>query len=264
MARASAERREWSAHRISRCAPAILAVLLSGCVSTSRRDEVAKALGSGARAPAAREVTVEESYRLACPDVVEIAVAGSPQSSGKFVLNAEGRIALEEMHNPRVEGETAGSLAKRVAVELGVSEDQVTCRVVRHESRAIFVHGAITGGDRAIPYRGTENLVSFLRRCGGLAPAADVRDVHLVRGNVASGGRPQVFTIDLEAILVRGEPTTNVLLQPYDEIYIGARPRAMIGDAMPDLLRPLYRAFCKAFPNACPKDWRQPTRDSEP
>jgi protein involved in polysaccharide export with SLBB domain len=239
-------------------------LLLNGCVSTSRREEVAKALGSAAVAPATRSESVAESYRLACPDVVEIAVAGSPQASGHFVLNAEGRIALESMLNPRVEGETAASLAKRIAVEFGLSEDQVTCRVVRHESRVLFVHGPVTDGDRAVPYRGTENVVSLLRRCGGLAPAADVRDVHLVRANIASGGRPQVFTIDLEAILLRGDPTTNVLVQPFDDIYIGARPRAMIGDVMPDLLRPLYRGFCTVFPGACPKDRQQPPGDPEP
>lgn len=239
-------------------------LVMSGCATAPKREDVAKALGVGAAAPANREETVADSYRLACPDVVEITVAGMADASGRFVVNADGRIELASMENPRVEGETAAGLARRVAAELGVPDERVSCRVAEHRSRTVLVRGPVSGGDRSVPYRGTENVVGFLRRCGGLTPAADVRDLHVVRGNVASGGRPQVFAVDLEAILLRGDPTTNVLLQPFDEVYVGELPRAKVGKALPHWLRPLYRGFCGVFPAACPHDWRRQIRDPEP
>jgi protein involved in polysaccharide export with SLBB domain len=265
MARACIERRRRFGIGRSWCA--LLAAGLSlpaGCASTIKHEEVAKALGSGVQAPTNREETVAESYRLACPDVVEIAVDSMPQAGGRFAVDAEGRIALAVLENARVEGETVASLAKRVATGLGLEEDRVSCRVVQHQSRVVFVHGPINKGDRSVPYRGTENIVSFLRRCGGLMPSADVDDVHVVRGNVAHGVPPQVFAVDLAAILLRGEPGTNVLLQPFDEIYIGERPRAKFGEALPHWLRPIYRGFCGLFPGACAHDWRQQIRDPEP
>lgn len=251
--------------RRSGCALAgVLALVLSGCATTSKREAVARALGTGAAAPANREETVADSYRLACPDVVEIAVADRADIGGRFVVNAEGRIGLAYLENPRVEGETAASLARRVAAELGMPDERVTCRVAEHRSRTVLVRGPIEGGDRAIPYRGTENVVGFLRRCGGLTPAADVGDVHVVRGNVAHGGRPQVFTVNLEAILLGGDPTTNVLLRPFDEVYVGELPRAKLGKALPHWLRPVYRGFCGVFPGVCPHDWRRQIGDAEP
>jgi protein involved in polysaccharide export with SLBB domain len=242
-----------------------LLVLLAaaGCV-TPRRAQVADALGHGATAPVNREETVAQSYRIACPDVVELAVARDPASSGRYVVNAEGRIALTALENPRVEGETAAALARRVAAELGLAEADVRCRVVGHESRAVHVHGPVEGGDRAVPYRGTENVVAFLRRCGGLKPSANVRDVHVVRGNLAAGGKPQVFRVDLEGILLRGEAGTNVLLQPFDEVYVGELPRSLLGKAIPHWLGPTYRGFCALFPGACPRDNSRKTNTPEP
>jgi hypothetical protein len=70
--------------------------------------------------------------------------------------------------------------------------------------------------------------------------------------------------VDLEAILLRGDPRTNVLIQPFDDIYVGERARSRIGRALPEWLRPLYRGFCGIVPGACPHDWRQQIRDPEP
>src|SRR6266545_4174679 len=82
----------------------ILLSLCGGCAS--KRDQIAQALGSGVRAPAIREVSVEDSYRLAYPDTVEIAVAGMPQFSGQFAINVDGRIDLASLDNPRIDGQT--------------------------------------------------------------------------------------------------------------------------------------------------------------
>ena len=241
---------------------AVLACLLAGGCTTPHK-RVSQALGSDAIAPVDREETVAESYRIACPDVVEITIDGA-SSGGQFVVNAEGRIAFAPLDKPRVEGETSASLAQRIATELRLKPEQVHCKVVAYRSRAIYVHGPIEGGDRAVIYRGTESVVGLIRRCGGLTPAADFKDIHVVRGNVAQGGRPQVFAIDLEAILLRGEPQTNVPLQPFDEIFIGETPRSKIGRALPHWLRPVYRGFCGLIPSACAHDWRQQIRDPEP
>jgi protein involved in polysaccharide export with SLBB domain len=184
--------------------------------------------------------------------------------SGAYTVGPEGRIQLTALGNPRIEGQTTAVLTDRVAAELGLLVAQVKCRVVEHQSRVIFVHGPIEGGDRAVLYRGPESVVSFLRCCGGLTRGADVRDIAVVRGNVARGTKPQVLPVDLEAILLRGEAESNVLLQPFDQVCIGELPRSKFGRALPHWLRPLYRGLCGAVPSLCPHDWRQQIRDPEP
>jgi hypothetical protein len=62
--------------RTGRCCAllAFLALLPAGC--TTSRAQIERALGGVAVAPVIREQTVEEGYRIACPDVVEITVVG--------------------------------------------------------------------------------------------------------------------------------------------------------------------------------------------
>lgn len=251
-------------HTGGKCALAalVLAAATSGCHST--RTQVAQALGTNSPAPVIREQTVEESYRIGCPDIVDISVEGMPEVSGQYPVSPDGRITLASLGNPRVEGHTTTTLADCVASEFGLLSGQVRCRVAEHRSRVVFVHGPIDGGDRAVMYRGPENVVSFIRRCGGLKPGADLQDIHIIRGNVAQGIKPQVIVVDLEGILLRGEPRTNVLLQPFDELCIGELPRSRIGKALPHWVRPIYRGFCGFFPWLCAHDWRQQIRDEEP
>ncbi len=240
----------------------MLASLAGGCAS--KRDQVAQALGSDVRAPVIRDVSVEEAYRLAYPDAVEIHVEGRPDCSGRFPISVEGRIAIKCLDNPRVDGGTIGNLQRQIAHQLGLPAERVRCRVIAHGSRVVYVRGPIEGGDRAVPYQGPESVVGLIRRCGGLLSTANMNDIHVVRSNVPLGMKPQVFAVDLEAILLRGEPQTNVLLQSFDEIYIGELPRAKLGKALPDWLRPVYRGFCSVLPGLCPHDWRQQIGDPSP
>jgi protein involved in polysaccharide export with SLBB domain len=245
------------------CAPILFIIALFPIACASKREQIAQSLGNSTPAPVIREQTVEESYRVACPDVIEVKVAGMPES-GRYAIDPDGRVSIAALGNPRVEGQTVVGLAGFIAGELHLPAEKVKCQVIEHRSRVVFVRGQMDGGDRAVPYRGAENVVSFIRRCGGLKQGADVRDIHVVRSNLDRGEKPQVFTVDLEAILLRGEPQTNVLMQPFDELFVGELARSKIGEAMPGWLRPVYRGFCNIFPSFCPSDWRGQFRDPEP
>jgi protein involved in polysaccharide export with SLBB domain len=234
----------------------------SGCVTS--RERIAEAMASKAPAPVLREQTVEEGYRIACPDVVEITLDGMPELSGEYPVTTEGRIELAAFGNPRIEGQTSSSLVEFLAVELRLPAERIHCKVASHRSRVVFVHGPIEGGERIEVYRGPENVVAFLRRCGGLSSGADVCDVHVIRGNVASGAKPQVFRVDLEAILLRGDARTNVLLQPFDEICVGELPRSRIGKTLPGWLRPFFHGFCDLAPGLCPQTKWKPSGEPEP
>lgn len=240
----------------------VLLLLMGGCAS--KRDRVEQTLASGARAPTVNDAAAEESYRLAFPDAVEIAVVGRPECSGRFAINVEGRLDIPSMQNPRVDGTTIPAVQYLIAQELDVPLENVHCRVIAHRSRTVYVRGAIDGGDRAVPYQGPESAVSFIRRCGGLQPSANFKDIHVVRSNLPLGSKPQVFAVDLEAILLRGEAKSNVLLQSFDEVYVGELPRAKLGRALPDFLKPVYRGLCGIVPGFCPHDWRQQIRDPAP
>jgi protein involved in polysaccharide export with SLBB domain len=164
-------------------------------------------------------------YKIACPDVVELAV--NPRlDGGRAPVEPDGTIALTSGGRVRVDGLTVGEVADKLAADLHVSRPDIHIRIAEFASRQVFLCGPVAGTERAVPYQGPEPVVAFLRRIGGLAREAEPRDVHVIRANVASGRRPEVFEVDLKAILLDHDDKTNVLLQPYDQVYVGESARA--------------------------------------
>ena len=244
------------------CAVLLILTMPIGCAT--RRGQVAEALGTGRPAPDCRETGLGDCYHLACPDRIEIAVAGHPEVGGQFTLDTEGRIDSPALNNLRLDGASSKRVVIMVAHELNVPEENVHCRIVGYESRFITVHGPIEGGDRAIPYVGPETIVDFIRRSGGVLAAADLKEIHVVRGNLALNRQPQIFTVDLQDIFLNGNPQTNIIIEPFDNVWIGELARSKLGKALPKWLRPVYRGFCRVVPALCPKDWSQQIHDDVP
>ena len=63
------------------------------------------------------------------------------------------------------------------------------------------------------------------------------RDTRPVRPNVAAGKRPEVFPIDLEAILLKHDRRSDLTLEPGDQVYVGETLRSSWGRCLPPWLR---------------------------
>ncbi|HEY1375994.1 MAG TPA: polysaccharide biosynthesis/export family protein, partial [Gemmataceae bacterium] len=167
------------------------------------------------------------AYTLACPDEIELAVGPRPDVGGRFAVEPDGAIPVGSAGRLRVDGLTAAEVAGKVATVLAVPRQDVQVRVAEYASRQVFLCGPVAGHERAVPYRGPETVVEFLRRTDGVSREAEPREVHVVRANVAAGRRPEVFPVDLHAILADGDGKTNVRLQPYDQVYVGETARSV-------------------------------------
>jgi hypothetical protein len=75
--------------------------------------------------------------------------------------------------------------------------------------------------------------------------------VYVVRPNVADGGRPEVFRVDVEAVLLDNDQATNVPVRPSDQVYVGETHRSSFSRVLPDWLRPVYRKLAGLLPD----DW---------
>jgi polysaccharide biosynthesis/export protein len=166
------------------------------------------------------------AYTVACPDVIELNVASRPDLSGRATIEPGGAISFGSGDRLRVDGLTPDEIAENIAIELPCSRSAVQVRVAEYVSRQLFLCGPVEGEERAVPYQGPEVVVDFLHRVGGLPREAEPRDVHVVRANVALGRRPEVFNVDLKAILLQNDAKTNVILEPYDQVYIGESARS--------------------------------------
>jgi hypothetical protein len=94
-----------------------------------------------------------------------------------------------------------------------------------------------------VAYQGPETVLDLLQRVGGLGSGA-AGDVQIVRAHVADGGAPEVFQVDLEAILRKKDQETNVRLEPFDQVYIGQSHRCLLSSCLPPWMRPLFEGAC--------------------
>jgi protein involved in polysaccharide export with SLBB domain len=222
------------------CRLGLALCLLGGCAGT--RPHVDQAVKADRDGPVRNE-GVTAQYAIRCPDVLEIAVAGRPDLGARPAVAADGRLDLEALGRPRVEGQCATEVARTVADAAGVSPEDVRVRIAEYNSQQVYLFGEVIGLHRAVAYQGPETVLDLLQRVGGITPGAAEGDVHVIRSHVADGRDPQVFNIDLRAITMQKDQATNVRLQPFDQVYVGQTRRAVIDRCVPPWLRPAYQSL---------------------
>jgi protein involved in polysaccharide export with SLBB domain len=227
-----------------RCALAC-ALLLAGCRTT--HPNVDRNLLSD-RGQAQHNAGVAQSYTVTCPDVLDLSIAGHAELSGPHPIGVDGRLDLDPVGRPRVEGATAEEIGVQLADFVGVPSDQVQVRVAEYHGECVFLFGEVIGMQRAVPYKGQETVVELLQRTGGITAGAAPRECYVVRPHVGDTQRPQVFHVDLEAIVVEHDQRTNVRLQPFDQVHVAGTRCAGLEKCVPPWLRPLYKRLCGWLP----------------
>jgi polysaccharide biosynthesis/export protein len=220
---------------------AMVFLVLAGCAAEKMQVDQALLADTGA---AARNQGVLDSYQVACPDVLEVRVAGRPDLSGSRPVGPDGCIDVEDGLRVRIEGLTQSEIVPVVAREVEIAHDRVSVQVIENRSQQVYLFGEVAGMQRSVPYIGPETVLDLLHRTGGVTPGAEVGRVYLIRPHIADGGNPEVFHVDLEAILHRGDQSTNVRVQPFDQVYVGQSKKRSYQKCVPPCLMPLYETAC--------------------
>jgi protein involved in polysaccharide export with SLBB domain len=229
---------------LSSCAVAgaglFLALTAAGCATNRALD---RALLAGPISQTNSQ-EVAEGYHVQCPDVLDLAVDLRPDiRGGRHQVGPDGCIGLGPAGRMRVEGLGLTEIAARIAMAAAVPRAAVQVRVADYRSQQVYVFGQVSGLQRAVPYCGPETVRDFLQRAGGIAPGAEPTELHVVRANVADGKRPEVFAVDLKAIVMKKDEHTNVRLEPFDQVFIGETRQSSYEKVIPPLFRPLYEAL---------------------
>jgi hypothetical protein len=145
---------------------------------------------------------------------------------------------------PRVEGQTVEQIGQAICEQRGVPLGTVSVRVAEYRSQHVYVGGPGIGVQRAVPYRGPETVVDFLQRVGGVAAGAAAGDVHVIRDGVVDNRPPQVYHVDLKAVLLDQDQRTNIRLRPFDQVYVGETRASFVEHCIPRWVRPLYDKLC--------------------
>jgi protein involved in polysaccharide export with SLBB domain len=225
---------------------AALALTGAGCGDL----RVFRAPGPPAEPPAVVAPAGEPVYSLGTPDVLRVRLHDRPDFDVVASVDVDGRVMLgDSVGAPPVAGKSLAEARDLIAKFAGTTPDKVTVELEDARTAKVYLVGPVNNRQRPIPYQGPERILDFLRRVGALQPGCtDVRDVSVVRPNVAAGGKTQVFPVDIEAIILDNEPGSNLVVLPGDQVYVGETRRSSFTRLLPRWLRPLYRKALGLLP----------------
>jgi protein involved in polysaccharide export with SLBB domain len=219
----------------------LVLLLAVGCSSHQSRLEQALLAD---RNPAAHGGEATREYQIHCPDVIELEATTAAECCGPRRVHPDGCVTPGDGSRVRIDGMTAPEAATAVSQHTRLPPGSVAVRVVEFNSQLVYLHGEVSGQQRALPYRGPETVLDLLQRAGGLTSGSAPGEVTVIRGHIAEGKTPELFPIDLEAILLKNDQRTNITLEPFDQIYVGESRPCRLRSCVPPWLRPLYEALC--------------------
>lgn len=189
------------------------------------------------------------SYRVGCGDVLSVTFVAEPTRDGIASVGLDGQLKIGPLGVVPVDGLTTEEIRLAVAEMAKMDTDQIQVALLESRSGRVYLSGPENQQMRALAYGGPEPVVEFLWRVGAVQPGcSDLRDVTVVRPNVALGEKPEIFDVDVASIL-NGDHQSNVRLQPSDFILVGETRRSSFSRLLPDWLRPLYDRLMGIWPH---------------
>jgi RNA polymerase sigma factor (sigma-70 family) len=208
------------------------------------RDEPAR--------PSARVRKPLPAYIVEPPDLISVTVRkADPDSAlirGERLVRPDGTISLSDYGPVYVAGLTTTEIKEKVILHLRkylddatlglVEEDPATgkpravppadsTRVIvevnAYNSKVYYVQGDVAVPGR-LPITGSETVLDAINMVGGLVRTASKEGIRLVRPAPPGASEGQILPIDYEAIVERGDVTTNYPLMPGDRILVPRDP----------------------------------------
>lgn len=195
---------------------------------------------------------VSRDYVVRSPDIIEFVCDPHPDASGPKIVGVDGTVDLGSRGKLQVDGRSVREITRVFSEKYNVPEEVVFVRVVEHRSQFVFVFGEVAGLQRAVPYQGPETVLELIKRIGGLTRHAAPEKIQVVRPHIAEGLKAEVFPVDLTAILDHDDHSTNIIIQPLDQVYVGQTRRSVWQKCLPPWMQSLFQTPDKVAPTLEP------------
>lgn len=183
-----------------------------------------------------------ESYRLGVGDELMVSVLSQPTLSGMVKVRPDGAITTPGAGMVHAVGRTPEEVGEEIERKLGslLRYPHVDLQVTNFGEQRIFVMGeVVTPGDKPF-YKGISALQA-VAQSGGVASTGQAGSVLVLR-RVAEK-EVELHRLDLRPALKGEGPGDDVVLRPYDIVYV---PRSFIADAnlfMEQVIKPMITPF---------------------
>jgi polysaccharide export outer membrane protein len=152
-------------------------------------------------------------------DVVEIRVLEDASMSGRTTVGDDGNIVLTNVGKVYVAGLTVSQVEAKLKTLLEstiLARATIAVQVVEFSSKPISVVGAVLRPGR-ISASGNTTLIQAITQAGGLTTGYG-RELYVLR--TGQNGLSEQLAIDIEELMVAGNPDLNIPLSPNDLVNI--------------------------------------------
>lgn len=206
---------------------------------------------AGMTVPQARQ-RIEQHLRqtLVAPQVyVNVAAEQARQHiAGEHLVRADGTVSLGVYGSVYVSGltlEEAKALLER-HLATHIYRPEIHVDVLAYNSKIYYV---ITDGAGAgeqvfrFPCTGNETILDAVAHINGLPTVASKKHIWIARPAPPELGRDQVLQVDWDAIVRRGQTTTNYQILPGDRVYVRADHMVTFDTFVGKVVSPFERIF---------------------
>lgn len=152
-------------------------------------------------------------------DVLEIKVLEDPTITNKYTVTEDGQVVLNVIGKVSVSGQSTAQIEatlKKLLEDNVLRKATVSVQIIEFGSKPISVVGAV---QRPGPIGASSNmtLIQAITQAGGLTTNYG-RELYILR--TGRNGLSEQLTIDIEELMVNGNPDFNVPLAPNDLINV--------------------------------------------
>jgi polysaccharide export outer membrane protein len=172
---------------------------------------------------------LDEKHTLAIGDRLSFRIVEDEEDPKPLLVTDSGDLEVPYIGRFPALDKTCKQLARQLKAELEkeyyYQATVISAVDIMTKSRGkVYLVGPVRApGPQEIPSDEVLTLSKAILRAGGFGDYADRHKVRVTRKGGAAGGKDQVFTVDVAAILEQGKTESDLPLEPGDLIYVPER-----------------------------------------
>jgi polysaccharide export outer membrane protein len=212
-----------------------LCLSVVACGSARPQSPAVEVLGGDEAYEFAAPGSAAAQYRLTTGDVFDVNFLFEPQLSSRVTVRPDGAVALPIMGEVSVAGRTPGELDSLLthAYATYFKEPELTVNVTEFAPPSVYVLGEIRF-PRQVELSAGLSMLQAVASAGGANVGADLGSVILIRRT--GGNRGIAERVDIGAVLRGKKGSRDVLLAPYDIVYVPATFVTKVGRIVDQVL----------------------------
>lgn len=189
-------------------------------------------------APIKSTAETNQEYILQLGDVIDIKLFYNPELNETVTIRPDGKISLQLVDEIEVLGLTPSELDKILTEKYSkiLYKADVAVIVKQFTSQKVYVGGEVNLPG-LIPYSGKLTSLQAIFQAGGFKITAKLKNIVILRNQGTE--EPLFMTINLKEDLKKHTQHNDILLQPYDVVFVPKTSIAKINQFVDQYIRQL-------------------------